>query len=541
MSTERQLQGDSLRRQLQASADYAAANELTIDTTFKLEDIGLSGFSGANIEKGTLGKFIAAVKKGQIEKGSTLLVESLDRLSRQKVDIALRLFLDLLHHGIHIVTLMDGRHYTPDKIDNIELISSILIMSRANEESVTKSTRIAAAWKKNRANIKSRNLTTVCPGWLKSKPDNKGFDLIKDRVKIIERIFTEAADHGMGDDLIARRLNEEHVPTFTERAKGWHKSYIQKIITQRTVLGELQPHVKKDGKRIPEGNIVPDYYPRIISEDLFYRAQAAREQRRVGGGGRKGDSIANLFSGLLKCGTCNGPMVYLNRGMHERMKRDGRYLMCSNARRRITNCSHVSWRYDEFETSFLTFIKEIDLAAIVMKDDNETVRLADAVRAKEGELVEAKAKLEQAFELIGPNSTDFLKRKINDLDANVGKLESELESMRNNYDAITSRSRTFEEGKSGLSELVRKFQGGNEAYELRSTLAFHLKSIIETIKLFPDGSDKLFPPPYETKVRRHFIVIFKDGNFRLVIPTANDPTKLGFAMDVKELLSQEEG
>src|SRR5258708_30648765 len=178
MSTQTQLQGDSLRRQLEASEDYANQNGLTIDTTLSFKDIGYSAFDGTNIERGGLGKFLDAVKRGVVETNSTLIVESLDRLSRQKVRVALQMFLDLLNNGINIVTLMDGRTYTTDATDNIELISSILIMSRANEESVTKSKRVGAAWQKNRNNIPNRNLTRTCPGWLQPHPSKKGFDLI---------------------------------------------------------------------------------------------------------------------------------------------------------------------------------------------------------------------------------------------------------------------------------------------------------------------------------------------------------------------------
>jgi len=81
MSSAHQLKGDSLRRQLEASEAYATANGLTIDTTLSFQDIGLPGFDGTNIEKGGLGKFIEAVKQGRVQNGSTLIVESLDRLS----------------------------------------------------------------------------------------------------------------------------------------------------------------------------------------------------------------------------------------------------------------------------------------------------------------------------------------------------------------------------------------------------------------------------------------------------------------------------
>jgi DNA invertase Pin-like site-specific DNA recombinase len=131
MSTQIQLQGDSLRRQLESSESYARANGLTIDTTLSFKDIGFSAYDGSNVEKGGLGKFLHAVDIGKIEKGSYLLVESLDRLSRQKVQTQLRMFLALLEKGINIVTLIDEKIYKPESTDTYELMMSLVIMTRA--------------------------------------------------------------------------------------------------------------------------------------------------------------------------------------------------------------------------------------------------------------------------------------------------------------------------------------------------------------------------------------------------------------------------
>src|SRR5688572_9209430 len=93
-SRPEQLQGDSLRRQLEASERWAAARGLRIDQT--LSDKGLSAYRGANAETGALSTFLALVRAGRIPAGSILLVESLDRLSRQKPRKAFRQFLDII-------------------------------------------------------------------------------------------------------------------------------------------------------------------------------------------------------------------------------------------------------------------------------------------------------------------------------------------------------------------------------------------------------------------------------------------------------------
>ena len=76
MSTDLQLKGDSLRRQGEASRQYAERHGLLLVEDIDLQDIGVSAFKGKNIASGAFGRFLEAVREGKIEKGSYLLVES---------------------------------------------------------------------------------------------------------------------------------------------------------------------------------------------------------------------------------------------------------------------------------------------------------------------------------------------------------------------------------------------------------------------------------------------------------------------------------
>ena len=96
--TPKQAQGDSYRRQLQQAMDYCAEHNLQLDDK-TIDDFGTSAFRGANMTEGALGRFVDAVKHGEIEQGSYLLVESVDRLSRQAVEEALEQFLAIVRAG----------------------------------------------------------------------------------------------------------------------------------------------------------------------------------------------------------------------------------------------------------------------------------------------------------------------------------------------------------------------------------------------------------------------------------------------------------
>ena len=148
-STPQQLKGDSMRRQLEASRAYAKQHDLILDES--LRDIGVSAFKGKNATEGALKKFIELVEAGRIERGSILILESLDRLSRQQVFTALGLFSSILSAGIEIVTLSDGQHYTAESINDVgQLMFSLISMSRSHEESAVKAKRVSASWENRR-------------------------------------------------------------------------------------------------------------------------------------------------------------------------------------------------------------------------------------------------------------------------------------------------------------------------------------------------------------------------------------------------------
>ena len=118
-STAEQSKGDSLNRQTVMAQQWAEAHNVRLDTELDLTDKGISAYLGANAETGALGVFLAAVRDGTIPRGSWLLVESLDRISRQVVRKAARTIEDIVDAGITLVDLSDGaREYSAEALDS---------------------------------------------------------------------------------------------------------------------------------------------------------------------------------------------------------------------------------------------------------------------------------------------------------------------------------------------------------------------------------------------------------------------------------------
>ena len=175
----------------------------------------------------------------------------LDRLSREEVIDALTPFLNLIRSGITIVTLGDSRKYSMQSLreNYTELLISIVVMSRAHEESATKSKRVGAAWKAKRALAQERGqaMTARCPAWiwLEGGPRIGKYVLIPERAAQVRRWFEEAIN-GVGRRMIASGLNREGVPTWGNGAQ-WHDSYVQKVLTNPAVYGAFTPKGKRAG------------------------------------------------------------------------------------------------------------------------------------------------------------------------------------------------------------------------------------------------------------------------------------------------------
>ena len=484
-SRPEQIQGDSLRRQLESTREYCSKNGLALDESLSFRDLGVSAYTGDNIHRGRLGAFLRAIDEGKVQKGSCLIVENLDRLSRGQIDDATELFKRILRKGIDIVTLTDGKRFTKDSLNNpADLMLSILYFHRAYDESVQKGKRIRAAWNNKRKNAAAEPLTAVCPSWLRLNRDKGKFEEIRERVKTVRHIF-ELSKSGMGNGSIAKLLNADGEPGIG-RVNSWHASVVARILTNRAVLGEFQPckYVTRN-KREPEGEPIKGYYPRIISDELFSTVQYRQKQRRVAGSGRRGNMLHNLFSHIAKCGFCGGTMVSVSK--------DPRYheLVCDGARRGL-KCRYVSYPYHEFETSFLTFVKELDLKAVMQPSGNGS-QTAEAIEQLRASIAEREMKLNNLGEAVA-----LAKKPLPMLVSMMEKITTEKTAEEKSLGELIAKE--AEESKpiqklEDLKTLIATAQKttGPKANEMRLALREAIRGCIEKILVWP--YDIIKPPP----------------------------------------------
>jgi len=461
-STPQQLKGDSLRRQLEASRAYAEEHDLILDDS--LRDIGVSAYKGKNATEGALNDFIELVKAGRIEKGSVLILESLDRLSRQQVFTALGLFSSLLSAGVEIVTLADGQHYTSESINDVgQLMFSLMSMCRSHEESALKAKRLSASWENRRrlAVEYKRPMTGQCPRWLRLSDDETCFEVIEERATVIRTIFDQSIA-GTGQRKIAASLNERDVPTFNG-GEMWHPSYIAKIIRSKSVIGEYQPKQKGE----PVGEPIPDYYPAIVSENIFDKAQAARISRmNPSSAGRKGEKFSNLFSGLCKCLECDSTFRMIKNGRSHMFRCNNNYMDngCTCTKR---------WRYHDIENAALLVISEkIDWFSALGGHTNSKQKL-------ESEIAILNAKLSDAEKQVGRFADLFSMADdaiMTDARNRYMKAMQAADDLRHDIEVKEAELRTFTPVQHNVERLNRIiFELGSETdvhklYELRAQI-----------------------------------------------------------------------
>ena len=507
-SSPEQAKGDSLRRQLEQTVAYCSENNLTLDTSMSLRDLGLSAFKGDNVSRGNLGRFLELVESGRIEKGSVLIIENLDRLSRAQIGDAVHLFMSILRSGVDIVTLTDRRRFSRGSLNNpIELMLSIMTFYRSHDESAQKSYRAGKTWEQKRKQIDVKALTSRCPAWLTLDAATGKFVALPAATAVVRDIFAKSMQ-GMGHHTIARTFNQGRIPPIG-RASFWHGSYVAKILKSRAVLGEFQPCSSKSGRRIPDGPCIPNYFPAVIDLTTFNAVQTKKNNRAGKLGRPTTGGMRNLFTGVARCGYCGARMQYVNKGD------DSRALVCASAKRGL-GCKYIGYPIAEIETTFLQHTEELDIGSIVENDEANSLILS--IQDAEGRLADLNRQLQNLTEAIGAGTTKSapttVVQRISDLESQRGTELKRLRKLKVELGAQHPTSGRMKALKDFLCTIKDADTGTAES--MRYRLAELIRSVVAEVTLFPAGRSRgSFNPPANLNrngphIGRHYFVHYKN-------------------------------
>lgn len=521
-SSEEQRKGDSLRRQQDLIDSFAARPEIVaegavIDTSLDLNDLGISGYTGKNILKGRFKAFLDAVDSGVVKRGDYLAVEALNRVTRLDPMESLPILLDLMRKGIKIAITADSQVYKQGG-DITQLYIALGELQRGFNESKEKARRVREAWgkKKVRASETGEIATSRLPLWLRSvKKIENGFitraiEQIPERVEVVKEIY-RLSDNNIGAIATARLLTEKGIATFTrENARKnanygdfWQPSYIKKILENRAVMGYYQPMTWEEledhrRRRINHGPEIPNYFPIIISPELFRRVQEKRKQRGQAGQGNKGKKFSNLFTKLAHCSKCGATATHINKGPDKR--KGGKYLVCYRAKH--GSCTYKAWPYEQIETMLLKFLAEADIKSIL----NEESKVDDLVNAK----YEMDSEISEIQEMLDNFKSDFkrLRGKVSDLERSMAiENEQRLDELVRGRNEIESEIyQALEQQKADIDKDIKSLRELNDTeneqtvFEIRSKINERLRLIIDDVQIdFQDRTAEIY---FKSGVRR---------------------------------------
>jgi DNA invertase Pin-like site-specific DNA recombinase len=475
-----QAEGDSLRRQTEAAEEWCQRNGVRLDATTTLRDLGKSAYTGAhrkNPDRHALAAFLKLVEQGKVPRGSYLVVEALDRLTREDIQPALLLVLGLLQAGVRIVQLIPAAQVYTDRSGPHEVMLMVVELMRGHSESKAKSDRVGGAWAKKKAAARASGevLTRRLPAWVEER-DGK-LHLRPGPAAALKRIFQLAAA-GYGLTAVVKRLVREKVPAFADSGK-WARSYVGVILKDRRAVGEFQPR-RSDGT--PDGEPIPNYYPAAVTEAEWDDARAGAAQR-TNRRGRDGEHV-NAFAGLLRCARDGGTYFAATRTDGHRPGRRGQtQRVLINTESWVGRAPCSSFPFGVFERAVLGSLREIDPHEILNGDEgpDETQALAGELAAVEAAIAAVAAEMEAR----GDSRTLF--NRLRAKEARQAELQKLLAEARRK--AAHPLSESWGEAQS----LIEALDNAPDPHDARLRLRSALRRLVDCVYLLvvPRGRDRL--------------------------------------------------
>lgn len=505
-SSAEQSKGYSLDRQKKLGLEFAATQGWAVEKT--IIDEGRSAFHGANrLEGSSLHEFELEAKNG-FHHGKTLVVENIDRLSRQGAKAAAQLMWALNENGVNVATYHDGQIYRSEESGELlDVFRLIISAQQAHQESKKKSDRTIATWEARFAAIADGTQTAPIPNtplWI-DRIDGE-MVLNKHRAKVLNDIYDLYID-GVGIHRIVTILHDREEPSWTPPSQkrgnnGWFYSYIYRLLTKRTVLGE---YVTTDGRTLS-----PNFWPQVISTEKWNRVQAALAMRKGNQKTTKTHGNRNLLSQMVFCDQCGG-------GAHFRHTTDTaqnykkvtgevvkyrrktyRRLLCDRARRKMACDNKTVLNYDVVEA---TVLDELLPQLVDRRGSNSTghelrQRIAEMVRLKDADqtALDNLIGIIEGREVNAPSPPKAIVQRIGALEAKIEQQVEEIETAQKALAIETSKPASVDDVE--LVERIRAdLTSENDEVRVyaRGRANMTLRRLIKRIVITPTGLFRIEP------------------------------------------------
>ena len=484
VSLPQQALGRGLGRQSDAALAWASSRGLSLDTSLQLSDAGRSASKGHHLTKGALGRFLQLAHACQLGEAPILLVEAIDRLSRQEpLDAIETILTGLVGSGVRIVTLEDGAEYSRETLrsDPTKLLVLVVKMQAAYEYSARLGMRMRDSWDRVRDQIRNGTISRprqFCPFWCDWSPE-QGYQH-NSHAATVRQILQLLQDRG--SYATARDMNQQGL--FMPNGKPWTHSIIRRLAGNPAVYGAVQLHTKTGlPKEVHEGILPP-----LVSKEFFEQLHAQMNRRSRGGhGGRTGttnwigQAMTTCVCGTRVGMTVSGPQQYRQS-----------YLRCRKRESERSGCKMRGVRLENAIAHLLTRLEPEQLqgliAACAQEEGTTAKQLAvDRAEQRQAELMQQQANAAKAFTAAARAGVDLstVLALQADLEREVKAAGQQVVEARNalaQLDAMRSG-----EALEPVLQLQRAFAIGQETAEQRQACNRALLAMGLRIVLDGDG------------------------------------------------------
>lgn len=490
-SSAAQAEGHSLSRQLKATREYCKVNGLVLDESLSFRDLGVSAFKGANKKKG-LGQFLDACESGLIEEGSALVVEALDRLSRQRPRVVVTLLGQLLDdYGLEVHLTGISKILKPQSSsaaeEGMDLIMTVAMAIRAADEQESKAIRLRAAFAEKLKLVEEgkafwRTSSKQLPWWIEFDIKNQKLKAVPERAEVLKMIYRWAAD-GKSCNEITKLLNEKEIPVWKGRYKTWRPWRIQETLHAKAAEGIFAQNYR--AMQTAKQYEFSGYYPVVVDPLLAIKARTALEKSRSRGRSHSGgvveaDRPINFLRGLVKA---NGHPCKFD------IRRNGKdgawntYYMKYIRGETITTMLVTSGKI--LEPTLLAGLRELKPVDLLPLEDEKSSEELTLLRLK-SELKRtqsSKARLVEALEE-GAGSISSVVQRLRQLEIDEMELEKKLADL-----APREKTNNRKHAKEVLMELKSLADADLTDNEVRRRLASVISRLISKID-YRDGLSK---------------------------------------------------
>lgn len=523
-SSQEQGKGTSLKRQIEGARDFIQSHtdweypqkDAQAQRERDFTDLGKSAYSGAHrAPGGSLYEFERKAAAGHFRNGAVLVVENLDRLTREGWKEALSILETLTANGVTVATIHGSKMWRAGEKPEMGQVITVIVEAESDHRaSDDKSKRLKKAWTTKIAAIEAGDKTAyskILPAWLEVDPETKAARAIPHRADLVREIFEKYVE-GLGLPAIVRMINERGEPSWAygkkNKGNGWNTAYLHKLLKNRAVLGEYAPKSRRHGaapsEAVSKGVLVPDYYPQVVTADLFNKAQTTKKSRQFTGGAEE-SKLRNLFAGIASCAECGGKMYYqleqrpgrvtVHKSKTDRTKRT--YICrtarssfrCNNNRRGHQCSNNTRIRYEYLETAVLD-------ALLTSALDSRDFALPDRVAEIENQIAEHERMIAGREHKLA-NVTEALAERFSKAVANkAGELEDEIDAERHTVEALREELITARGNASPDEHIarVREVRGSldaedpDERFAARMKVHQAMRHIIVQMTCYPDRS-----------------------------------------------------